>query len=174
MFTIQRPPTANAMPFLLIAGMIAGIRRRYPIGGWLFFFFAQALVSFCRYVDNHVVTNFVSRYWTDSKLHLAFVLVRTPRLLVFSDRSRDPHSVALDVRLAVGNCAALCAHRSLRLWYGGRISGCVALPGVGVSRCGVIITPAIYVGYFFRSTRVRSLFKDRNGTRRSRANVWEG
>ncbi|HWD00392.1 MAG TPA: hypothetical protein VG456_26730 [Candidatus Sulfopaludibacter sp.] len=142
-----------------MGAVIAGVRRKQPIGGWLYFFFWQVALSCAITLIYSNWAEFAPRLWEGQFKYLLHFLVSVPRLTAL---------------FAVAIIGAMLLRSHAWQWviilrYALTILCILGVLSVAVdvayfpNRVGLevatLIFPAAYLIYFFVSVRVRTVFR---------------
>lgn len=143
-----------------IGAILAGIRRKQAIGGWLFFFFWQVAVGCAVSVVGADWPRYAPGAWHDQFQYLIFMMVTMPRmavLLVIAAigailiRTLDwKWVVVLRYGLILYTALGLASIAADALYFSDRLT-------VDVS---TLIFPVAFTAYFYVSSRVKSVFAD--------------
>jgi hypothetical protein len=161
----QQSTASTAASLIWVGAIIAVVRRKHAIGGWLFFFFWQVVAGCAVTIAYTDWSRYTPRTWRHQVQYFAFVLATGPR-------------VAILVTIAVVGVMLMRTYEwrwVIVLRYAlviFAIFGCFSVgadflyfPERVATDVGSLIFPVAYAIYFNISTRVRSVFQDR---------VWNG
>jgi hypothetical protein len=76
---VSQPPAGG---LVLIGAVVASLRRNYPIGGWLFFFFWEIVVGLIVSVASINWGALAPRAWRDQAKFFAYVYTIAPEIVV--------------------------------------------------------------------------------------------
>lgn len=154
--TPSPPPTNPAPPFVIIGGIIAGLRRDKPIGGWLFFFLWGAFVglgiTIFTVFDER--TYFLPAKWANQTKYLLYLLSYVPRLasLIFLVAACSAVIARRDARALSTLRQALAMY--LTCQFVTVAIDASAFPRSLNTALAALIFPSLFLLYSFRSNRV--------------------
>lgn len=155
-------PRFNGGGLALVGAMVAAIRRKHAIGGWLFYFFCQVLLGLGLIFATTQWKLYLPRAWSEPGAYVLYTLSNMPR-------------VVLLLEIAVVSMA-LVRTREWR-WVSGLRYALITYAFVTVVKLLVDIFhfpeavtrdtlslafPLVWVVYFQMSIRVRRVFLEKN------------
>jgi hypothetical protein len=165
-----QPPAAGSL--MLVGGILAGVRQKHPVGGWLFFFFWQVVAGCAITVAQTDWPSFAPRKWPSLGNYFAFALSTAPRTATLFALAAI--GVML-LRTYEWRWIVVLRYVLILFLVLGALSVAidyVYFPDVIARDIASLIFPAAYSIYFFVSIRVKSVFIDRMWNRQAvRANT---
>jgi hypothetical protein len=149
----------------LACGIIAIVRRKRAVGGWLFYFFCQVLIGLALVAVSTNWTNYLPRGWSDPARYFLFVLSSLSRTALLAAiaaigiilvETRDAQWIAgLQYALATyGFLTILKLPVDIYCFSGATARDTLSLG-----------FPIVWMAYFSASRRVRKVFREKS---------WEG
>jgi predicted membrane channel-forming protein YqfA (hemolysin III family) len=77
-------PQFNPGSLALVGAITGFLRRKHPIGGWLFYILFQLFLGLAAMAINLNWAQFAPRNWTNPKLYLIFTLTTLPQVLALT------------------------------------------------------------------------------------------
>jgi hypothetical protein len=156
---VQESTPQFASSLMLIGAIVAGVRRKSAIGGWLFFYFWQVVASCALLIAYSDWSRYTPRGWVNQAQYFVFVLAAAPRVMILVAlaalagilvRTRDWRWVVVTrytlIIFSIFGCLSIGADR---LYFPERI-----VPDVAT-----LMFPVVYAVYFNVSTRVHRVFE---------------
>ena len=150
-----------------LGGIVAVLRRKHEIGGWLFFFFWQVAAGCAVTIAFTNWAEYGPGAWQDHFKYLAFMLVTMPRFAILATiagigvmliRTCEwQWVVVMRYALIIYSMLGLASVGADLLYFPDRI-------GVDVA---TLIFPVVYTAYFYVSSRVKSVFLHRQSGART-------
>jgi hypothetical protein len=157
------PPITSQL--MLVGAIVAAVRQKHAIGGWLLFFFWQVVAGCAVTIAFTDWSDLSARGWNDQMQYLVFLLATAPRVAVLV--TLGVLGVML-IRTFEWRWVLVIKY-TLIIYV---IFGCFSVaadvayfPTRTAADVGTLIFPTVYAFYFNVSLRVRSVFRDR---------VWNG
>ncbi len=146
---------------MLVGAIIAGVRQKHPIGGWLFFFLWQVVVGCAVTVAQTDWPRFAPNTWPQLGDYFAFALSTAPRLATLFALAAI--GIML-LRTYEWRWIVVLRYVLLLFLTFGVVSVAIDyiyFPDFVGRDMASLIFPAAYSIYFFVSTRVKSVFLER-------------
>ena len=161
---IDAAPSAaqfNGSSLALVAGIVAFLRRKQPIGGWLFYFFCQVLLGLTLTAATTHWKSYRPGAWVDAKLYFLYAVSNLSRVIVLAEigvvsifvvRTRERQWVC-GLRYALIVYAFLTVLKLLvdSIWF----------PATAPMDMVALAFPSVWILYFELSKRVRAIFRDK-------------
>lgn len=156
---VQETTPQFASSLMLIGAIVAGVRRKSAIGGWLFFYFWQVLASCAIMIAYSDWPRYAPRGWANQVEYLVFVLAAAPRVMMLAAlaalvvvllRTRDWRWVVVTRYTLI--IFSMFAFLSIGV-------DCLYFPERTVPDVGTLLFPVVYAMYFKVSARVRRVFE---------------
>jgi hypothetical protein len=143
----------------LVCGVIAVMRRKQAIGGWLFYFFCQVLLGLTLAIASTHWTLYAPREWSDPVRYFLFTLASLSRVVLL---------------IAVAMVGLLLAETRDRQWVTAQQYALAAyalvtllklpvdaycFPSALSRDTGSLAFPVVWMAYFAMSLRVRQVFR---------------
>jgi len=159
---IAAMPDLQSLGGILVAlgAMVAAIRRKHAIGGWLFYFFWQVLLGLALTVANTHWKLYLPREWSGPAPYFLFTLSSLSRVALFAAiavvcvRAVETR----EWRWVCGLQYALLTYAFLTVL---KLPVDIYCLRAALARDGLSLTfPCVWIAYFGVSRRVRQVFAD--------------
>jgi hypothetical protein len=157
----QQTTPQIASSLMWLGAIVAGVRRKQVIGGWLFFFFWQVVAGIAVTIVSADWSRYAPRAWKDQFKYFAFMLVTMPRIAILAAvaaigvmliRTYEWRWViVMRYALIIYSVLGIVSVAADFIFFPERVSVDTA----------TLIFPIAYTIYFYVSSRVRSVFLDR-------------
>lgn len=146
----------------ILCGVIAILRRKHPIGGWLFYFFCQVLLGLALAIGSTHWTMYSSSDWNDPTRYFLFtlaslsrvvMLVATAMMCALLAETRDWHWIA-GLQYTLATYAVLTLLKLPVDMY--------CFPTALNRDAGSLAFPLVWMSYLSLSVRVRKVFFEKS------------
>jgi hypothetical protein len=146
----------------LLCGIVAVVRRKHAIGGWLFYFFCQVLLGLALVAISTHWKMYASREWSDPVRYFLFTVSNLSRVAVLA-----AIAVMCGLLADTREWQWVCGLQWALAMYG--LLTVVKLPvdmyclPSAVNRDALSMAfPVVWIGYFAVSVRVRKVFVEKS------------
>jgi len=158
--TASAPP--NAGSFALLGAIVAAVRCKHAIGGWLFFFMWQVFIGFglAAVQVARDWRTYTPAGWSGSNLYLIYIMAMAPRLTALFGVT-----IASFMLLRMSDWSWAMLLRTVLIIYiffvGVSIAvDCVYFPADLAINCASLLFPSVLLAYTYQSQRFRKSISD--------------
>ncbi len=146
----------------LLCGIVAILRRKQPIGGWLFYFFCQVLLGLALAIGSTHWTLYAPRAWSDPTRYFLFALASLSRVVILVATAALCALLAetRDWRWIAGLRYTLATYAFLTILKLPVDAYC--FPSALTRDTGSLAFPLVWISYLSLSVRVRQVFYEKS------------
>jgi membrane-bound metal-dependent hydrolase YbcI (DUF457 family) len=146
----------------LVCGIVAAMRRKQAIGGWLFYFFCQVLLGLTLAIATTHWTMHAPREWSDPVRYFLFTLASLSRVVLLVAVAAVSLLLAetRDGQWVTALQYALAAYAFVTLLKLPVDAYC--FPSALSRDTGSLAFPVVWMAYFTTSLRVRRVFREKS------------